>query len=420
MDETDLVTSYEDCIPQVVACAAIASRSLAPPSPLAPWRPSLFRSFLMGGFESSSHRRADDGQQLDLIAATRHDEQALDDYRLLAACNLGTVRDALRWHLIEAEPGRYDWSSFLPTLRAARQAGVQVIWDLCHYGLPHGVDIWSREFLDRFAEFCAAVAWIVRAETDGEVPFYCPVNEINFWAWGGGDHARMYPYASGRGPELKRQLARAAIVAIEAVRSVEPRARFVKAEPLIHVTTPPEAPWHDVAGAAEHREAQFEAFDMIAGRLAPELGGSEAHLDIIGLNFYPDNQLFRAGDTIPLGHWLYRPLGRLLEDVYARYGNRPILLTETGAEGANGAGWLRYIGGEVRAALRAGVPVEGICIYPVMDYPGWSDGRHCRCGLIRAERDWSERAINKDLLDQLGEERMLLSSLMTGLAGTRS
>jgi hypothetical protein len=45
----------------------------------------------------------------------------------------------------------------------------------------------------------------------------------------------MYPFATGRGPELKRQLARAAIAAIEAVRSVDSRARFVQAEPLINV-----------------------------------------------------------------------------------------------------------------------------------------------------------------------------------------
>ena len=274
--------------------------------------------------------------------------------------------------------------------------------------MPHDLDIWSPEFLDRFAAFCAATARVVRAEGGSEAPFYCPVNEINYWAWGGGDHARMYPHAVGRGPELKRQLARAAIVAVEAVRSVEPRARFVQAEPLIHVTTPPEAPEHDKAGAAEHREAQFEACDMIAGRLAPELGGSEAHLDIVGVNFYPENQLFRAGDTIPLGHWLYRPLRRLLADVHARYG-RPLLLTETGAEGENGAGWLRYVGGEVRAALRAGIPVEGICLYPVMDYPGWRDDRLCRCGLIRSGGDWRGRAVDEDLLEQVSEERMLLA-----------
>lgn len=369
-------------------------------------QPGLFHSFLMGGFESSSHRR-EDGRQLDLIAATRHDERALDDYRLLQAHGIGTVRDALRWHLIEAEPGRYDWSSFLPMLRAARQAGVQVIWDLCHYGVPHDLDIWSPHFLDRFAMFSAAAARIIRAEGDGEAPFYCPVNEISYWAWAGGDHGRMHPLAFGRGPALKRQLARAAIIAVEAVRSVDPRARFVTAEPLIHVTAPSDAPEDAKMGAAEHRLAQFEACDMIAGRLAPELGGSEAHLDIVGVNFYPDNQLFRAGDTIPFGHHFFRPLGDLLADVHARYG-RPVLLAETGAEGGNGAGWLRYVGGEVRAARRAGIPVEGICLYPVMDYPGWKDDRHCRCGLIRSGGDWRDRAVDEALLDQLAEEWMLL------------
>ena len=370
-------------------------------------RPSPFRSVLMGGFEGSSHRRAD-GRQLDLIAATRHDEQALGDYRLLASCGLNTVRDALRWHLIEFAPGRYDWSSWLPMLRAAREAGVQVIWDLCHYGVPHFLDIWSPEFLEHFAVFCAAAARVAQAEGNGEAPFYCPVNEVSYWAWAGGDHALMFPLARGRGPELKRQLARAAIVAIEAVRSVEPRARFVQAEPLIHVVANPGMA-KTVRSAAEHREAQFEAFDMIAGRSHPELGGSEAHLDIVGVNYYSDNQLMHGGGTLPLGHFLYRPLRHLLAEVHARY-NKPVLLTETGAEGGNAAGWLRYVAGEVRAALRAGVPVEGICLYPVMDYPGWRDERHCRCGLIQSEGDWSGRALDGDLLEQIAEEQAFFSA----------
>ncbi len=368
--------------------------------------PGLFRSFFMGGFEGSSHRRAD-GQQLDLIAATRHDEHAFTDYRMLRDHGIATVRDALRWHLIEAEPGRYDWSSLLPMLHGARRAGVQVIWDLCHYGIPHDLDIWSPDFLDRFARFAAAAARVIQAEGRGEVPFYCPVNEISYWAWAGGDHGHMHPFGQGRGPELKRQLARAFIAAVGAVRSVDPRARFITSEPLIHVTTPPEAPDCDKAGAEEHRLAQFEACDMIAGRLAPELGGDEGCLDIVGVNFYPDNQLFRGGATIPFGHRLYRPLRLLLADVHARY-NRPLLLTETGAEGGNGPGWLGYVAGEVRAAKRAGVPVEGICLYPVMDYPGWNDDRHCRCGLIRADWNWRSRAVDMDLRTQLAEEAALL------------
>jgi hypothetical protein len=160
------------------------------------------------------------------------------------------------------------------------------------------------------------------------------------------------------------------------------------------------------SGAERHRNAQFEAFDMIAGRIEPELGGSEAHLDIIGVNYYPDNQLIRGGPTLPMGHPLYRPLRTLLRDVAARY-DRPIVVTETGAEGGNGAGWLRYVGGEVRAARYSGVPVEGLCLYPVMDYPGWNDGRHCGCGLIRSGGDWRARDFDPDLLDQLAEERFL-------------
>src|SRR5919199_2691141 len=79
---------------------------------------ALFRSLFMAGFEGSSHRRRD-GRQLDLVAATGHDVRAGEDYRIVAACGMTTVRDALRWHLIEQRPGSYDWASLLPMLQAA-------------------------------------------------------------------------------------------------------------------------------------------------------------------------------------------------------------------------------------------------------------------------------------------------------------
>ena len=40
------------------------------------------------------------------------------------------------------------------------------------------------------------------------------------------------------------------------------------------------------------------------------------------------------------------------------------------------------LGCEVAAAQQAGVPVEGICFYPITDYPGWVDERHCPTGLL--------------------------------------
>ena len=53
---------------------------------------------------------------------------------------------------------------------------------------------------------------MIAANTTG-TRIYCPVNEISFLSWGGGDVEYLNPFARGRGFELKVQLARAAMVA---------------------------------------------------------------------------------------------------------------------------------------------------------------------------------------------------------------
>jgi beta-glucosidase/6-phospho-beta-glucosidase/beta-galactosidase len=372
---------------------------------LLPTEDRLFQSFFMGGFEGSAHRR-EDRRQLDLIAATRHDVLATQDYAALFRCGISTVRDAVRWHLIETSPGRYCWDSLFPMLEAARRQGMQVIWDLCHYGLPHDIDIWSDAFVQRFAAFAAAAADLLGQESD-LTPVYCPMNEISYWTWAGGEHGLMYPFARGEGLALKRQLVRAAVAGITAVRAVDPRARFVQAEPLINVVGRPEQPG-DAEAAEAHRQAQYEVFDMLAGQMCPELGGQPDCLDIVGVNFYFNNQWFRNGPTIPLGDPAYRPLRSLLGEVVDRY-RRPVLITETGTEGESGAGWLRYVAGEVRAAQRAGATIEGVCLYPVMDYPAWDNERHCCCGLLRTDPAWQTRSIDPAVHAQIREEQALMA-----------
>src|SRR5215217_5236149 len=89
---------------------------------------SIFKSFWMGGFECSTHRLPRRkalgrfaGLRLDLTAATRHDEFALEDYERLEEAGMGTARDGVRWHLIEKTSSRYDFSSLVQMLRAARR-----------------------------------------------------------------------------------------------------------------------------------------------------------------------------------------------------------------------------------------------------------------------------------------------------------
>ena len=361
-------------------------------------------SFFAGGFESATHRRAD-RLQLDLIANTRHDLHAETDYRLLQQVNIFTVRDGLRWHLIEQRPGVYDWSSFLPMLQASLDSGTQVIWDLCHWGLPTDIDIFSDQFVFRFEAFAHAAASLIRRHTD-VVPLFCPINEISFWAWVGGDVGAFHPHCLGRGPDLKRQLIRASLAATQAIRSVDPRARFVQPEPIINIVPDPRKP-EDLAAARQHTASQFEAWDQLAAGLAAGVSA----LDIVGVNYYWNNQWVHCGERASLGHAQHRPLHEMLFEVHQRYG-RPILISETGVESGAGPGWLGYICAEVRQAQRRGAEIIGICIYPAMDYPGWDDDRHCHCGLIQVDDAWNTRQLREDLARELHDQQLLFSEVL--------
>lgn len=371
-----------------------------PPPPPEP----LFESFWQGGFECSTHRRAHDRARVDVIAATRHDALAEQDYRALRQHGIRTVRDGLRWHLIESRPGRYDWSSLEHQLAGAAAAGTQVLWDLLHYGWPDDVDIWSAAFVPRFAAFAAAAARVIAARTTG-TRFYCPVNEMSFLSWGGGDAAYLNPFARGRGYELKVQLARASIAAMEAIRADDPTARFVHCEPAINVVTDPARPW-DAPQAEGQRRAQFQAWDLVAGRLWPQIGGRAELLDVVGVNYYHNNQWIHGGQPIDRHHPLYKPLRHILAETYARYG-RPIFVAETGIEGDARPAWLGYVAGEVRAAQALGVPVAGLCLYPVLDHPGWDDARPCPNGLLTTLPDGT-RAADAALAAELRRQRSVL------------
>lgn len=278
-------------------------------------------------------------------------------------------------------------------LDASVASGTEVIWDLCHWGIPDDIDLFSEAFPRRFAAFAQAAASLIRRHTS-EVPVLCPINEISFWSWIGGDIGAFGPHQHGRGPEMKRQLVRASIAAIRAIREVEPEARFVQPEPLIHVLPHGEDDKAEIDG---YSTAQYEACDMLTGRLHPELGGAPELLDIVGVNYYWNNQWVHNGPRVPLGHPRHRSLHRMLVEVYERY-RRPIVITETGAEAEDDIGWLGYVYAEVREAQRADAEVLGVCIYPVMDYSGWDDQRHCPCGLIEVSPDWRTRRLRTGLL----------------------
>lgn len=348
-----------------------------------------FASELWGGFECSTHRRGD-GRRVDVVAATAHDRLAREDYAQLRELGICTVRDGVRWHLLEPEDGGWVPDSLLSQLAGARSVGAQVVWDLLHYGWPDHVDVWAPDFPARFAEFATRVARLV-----GPGGFYAPVNEISFLAWAGGEVGYLNPFAHQRGLELKVQLVRATLAATAAVREIDPGARFLQPEPLIHVAAADGAP-QDVRDAELHRRLQHQALDMLTGRAWPQLGGTPDQLDVVGANYYPANQWEHGGGTLPAGDPRRRPLGQLLLSLHARYG-RPVVVAETGTEGDDRAGWLTEVVREVRWARERGVPVLGVCLYPVLGHPGWDDDRYCPNGLLELSASTSPRPVHEPL-----------------------
>lgn len=370
---------------------------------------ALFRSMILGGFECSMHRLPT-GRRLDVLESTRHDELAGRDYRLLQQHGIRAVRDAVRWHRIEAAPGSYDWSSATPMFEAARDTGMQVIWDLWHYGWPDHIDIFSAAFVEGFTAFARET--VARLSEYDPAPLICPINEISFFSWAGGEAGFFNPFARHRGDEIKRQLVRATVQAVTAMREVNPAVRCVQVDPIINVV-PASASADDLRRAEDYRLSQFQAWDMILGRVQPELGGHDDLIDVIGVNYYIHNQFVWQGPLVVPSDPRYRHVSTMLQEVHARY-QRPILVAETGIEDESRPAWLRYMCKEVLTAIEAGVPVEGVCLYPILNHPGWDDDRHCQNGMFDYADAAGHRAVYQPLANEVTRQHENFAAVRTG------
>src|SRR6185437_16870864 len=121
----------------------------------------MFKSFFLAGFECATGYNMN-GEWIDQIAATQHDWHVDEDYRRLREAGIRAVREGIRWPYVDFR-GRYDFASVTPFVKAACNHGIEVIWDLYHYGYPEDLDIFSEEFQKRFAAYCHAAARYIKS-----------------------------------------------------------------------------------------------------------------------------------------------------------------------------------------------------------------------------------------------------------------
>jgi hypothetical protein len=338
----------------------------------------MFKSFFLAGFEGSTGYNRH-GHWFDQVVATGHDRTVDEDYRQLAELEIHAARETIRWPLVDLGRGRYDFSTVEPFIEAARRHRVEVIWDLFHYGYPQRLDLWSEAFPRRFADYCYAVGRYIAQRTDGICAF-TPVNEPSFMAYAAGEKGLFSPHVAGRGWDLKVALTHAAILGIDALWAACPGARMVNVDPLCRVARPVDRLELEEEARDFNERLVFQSWDMLCGRLLPELGGSRSHLDIVGINYYWTNQWELGGtpqaDGVipPLAdddprRW---PLSSLVRSVWERYGGE-MMITETSHIGDSRGRWLREVAQESEELLLDGVPLRGVCLYPILGMPEWHD-----------------------------------------------
>lgn len=337
----------------------------------------LLKTFFIGGYECADHIN-NRGNRVDLLKETAHDTRIDEDYALLAAAGVRTVREGIRWSYVEKQPHIHDFSEVKARIFSAQKAGIQQLWDICHFGYPDDLVPAHPQFADRFVAVCKAFTHLYRTCTDDPL-IITPVNEISFISWLGGESRGTVPFAIHSGFDVKYFLCRAAIKAIVAIKTIDPSAQIMMVEPLMRVH-PQEG--QDICEAITgFNQAQFQAMDIITGRMCPELGGRPEYMDIAGFNYYYENQWEHCGPTLGWCTEKRRTcFSDLLLDAYMRYG-KPVVLSETGHFGEDQIKWIEQITDDCIKAMKNNVDLRGICIYPILDRPDWDNGEYISCGV---------------------------------------
>lgn len=328
----------------------------------------------MAGFECTDKLNCY-GERVDFINVTKHLDKVNEDYSRVALLQFKTVREGIRWSMVEKQPYVYNFTDVEKLIVAARENDIQIIWDICHFGFPDDLSPLHPMFARRFAAVCSAFVKFYRSIDPTGTLIITPFNEVSFLSWLGGDVCGTTPFCRNYGWEVKYNIMKAYIEGIEAIKATDEHARILTTEPLVNMVPPLNATEAEVIEAANRHESQFQVLDMLSGKLCPELRGRPEYVDIIGCNYYYNNQWI--SNTCEFLRWAnddndprWKPLSALISQLYERY-QRPIVLTETSHPLEDRPHWLNFVTDECKKAIEAGVPLWGICWYPIVDRPDW-------------------------------------------------
>jgi dTDP-4-dehydrorhamnose reductase len=358
-----------------------------------------------GGLECTLNRVGDRfHNQLELSGHAERIEQDLDAF---ASLQLSAIRYPVLWEDVEQSRGYYEFESADRAMSHLEGGAMRPIVGLLHHGSgPRWTSLMDPALPGQLAHFAAAVArrypWV------GD---YTPINEPLTTARFAGLYGHWYPHARDDRAFVRAliQQATATVLAMRAIREVNPEARLVQTEDL-----------GQAAGTARLKsQVRFEndrrwlSFDLICGRVTPdhplywyltrEGGAGRVELewlvdnpcppDILGINHYLrsnrwlDHRLDLFDPVTHGGNGFLRyadvaaadtplatqaPLSSLIEHTWRRY-EIPVALTEVHIFGApeEQVAWWRYALESAQIAAQKGAVVRAITTWSLLGSFDW-------------------------------------------------
>ena len=258
---------------------------------------------LWGGIECTIVRLGD--RYRDQVAETGHRDRP-EDLDRIAALGIRTLRYPVLWESVAPDdPGQLDFTWHDERLARLDRLGIRPIAGLLHHGSgPRYTDLLDPAFPALFARYAGEVA-----RRYPGIDLYTPINEPLTTARFSTLYGHWYPHRRDLGSFLRATVlqCRATVLAMRAIRAVNPAAQLVQTEDLGRIFSTPA-----LAYQADHEnERRWLTFDLLFGRLdrhhpwwrlfrdhgisagtLASLRDGEARPDIVGINHYLTSDRF--------------------------------------------------------------------------------------------------------------------------------
>ena len=360
---------------------------------------------LWGGLECTVNRVRDNYfSQMD---RNGHAER-LQDIERFASLGIRAIRYPVLWERTAPDGiESADWSWSDERLPALQQLGVTPIVGLVHHGSgPRHTSLVDPCFADKLAEYAGAVArrypWI---------EYYTPVNEPCTTARFSGLAGVWYPHGSDEATFVRALIneTRATVLAMRAIRAVNPDARLVQTDDLSKTYGTREM--EEIASFFNER--RWLGWDLLCGKVDQhhklwhyllESNATEEELlwfrdnpcppDVIGVNYYATSErwldhrperypkdrchtyrgIYHADIETPRALATPTPgIAPLLMETWERYG-LPIAITEAhiDANREDQLRWLVEIWNAAQKARNQGADVRAVTVWALLGSFDWN------------------------------------------------